>query len=91
MAAAIGNQYAAKSKQWALAIEQALQTRSKAAGRAALNDLAEVLLTKAAEGDMAALKELGDRLDGKAAQSVEVTGDAANPLSITISATDAKL
>lgn len=45
-----------------------------------LRRLAEALLTKAEEGDMAALKELGDRLDGKAAQSVTVAGDEDKPL-----------
>jgi hypothetical protein len=37
--------------------------------------LAEALVSKAEEGDMSALKELGDRLDGKAAQQVFVNGD----------------
>ena len=37
--------------------------------------LAEALVQKAEEGDMAALKELGDRIDGKAAQQVIVNGD----------------
>ena len=30
------------------------------------------LVTKALEGDVAALKEIGDRLDGKPAQAVDV-------------------
>lgn len=38
-----------------------------------LRMVAEMLVTKALEGDMAAIKEVADRLDGKAAQSVEVT------------------
>jgi hypothetical protein len=37
---------------------------------AALNELAAKLIEKAAEGDMSALKELGDRLDGKSVQPV---------------------
>lgn len=36
-----------------------------------LRKIAEALLNKAAEGDMAAIKELGDRLDGKSTQPVE--------------------
>lgn len=70
MAAAHGNQYAAKGKQWAMAIERALDKRGAADRRAALDELAAVLLEKAAEGDLSALKELGDRLDGKPAQAI---------------------
>jgi len=36
-----------------------------------LRRIAEALLDKAAEGDIQAIKELGDRLDGKAPQFVE--------------------
>ena len=75
MAAAVGNQYAAKAKQWSLAIERALAKRSKRTKVEALDALAEKLLEKCDEGDMAALKELGDRLDGKPAQAVAATMD----------------
>jgi hypothetical protein len=78
MAAAIGNQYAAKAKQWQMAIERALETRGAGDRRAALDELADKLLEKAAEGDLTALKELGDRLDGKPTQIVG--GDPAAPL-----------
>lgn len=74
MAAAPGNQYAAKSKQWQMAIERALEVRGASDRRAALDELAAKLLDKCAEGDMTALKELGDRLDGKPAQAI-VGGD----------------
>ena len=40
-----------------------------------LRRIAEALLDKAADGDMAAIKELGDRLDGKTAQQIIVQGD----------------
>lgn len=36
-----------------------------------LRRIAEALLDKAEEGDIQAIKELGDRLDGKAVQAVE--------------------
>ena len=36
----------------------------------------DVLRAKALEGDMAAMKELFDRLDGKPAQQVQLSGDA---------------
>lgn len=88
MAAAIGNQYAAKGKQWQMAIERALETRGAADRRAALDELAGVLLNKAAEGDMAALKEVGDRLDGRPAQAI--VGDPEQPISLAIGWKSAK-
>lgn len=39
-----------------------------------LRRIAESLLNKAEDGDLAAIKELGDRLDGKAKQQVELSG-----------------
>lgn len=39
-----------------------------------LRRIAEALLTKAEEGDLGAVKELGDRLDGKPKQQIEQTG-----------------
>lgn len=40
-----------------------------------LRRIAEKLLAKAEEGDLGALKELGDRIDGKAAQQIIMQGD----------------
>jgi hypothetical protein len=74
MAAAPGNQYAAKAKQWQMALERALDKRGAGDRRAALDDLAERLLQQAEAGEGWALKELGDRLDGKPAQAI--VGDA---------------
>jgi len=71
LAAAAGNQYAAKANQWQMAIERALDKRGASDRRLALDALAEQLLAKCDEGDMAALKELGDRLDGKPHQTVD--------------------
>lgn len=83
MAAALGNQYAAKAKQWASAIQRALEKRGVSRVEA-LDALAEKLLLKAEEGDMGALKELGDRLDGKPAQSVTLGGDADAPIEMNV-------
>lgn len=74
MAAPIGNTNATKGRRWAQAIERALEKRSRAAQIEALDDLAEKLLANCDQGDMTALKELGDRLDGKPHQSTELTG-----------------
>jgi len=70
MAAAPGNQYAAKARKWTQAIERALEKRSLAEQRDALDDLALVLLEQALKGEQWALKELGDRLEGKPAQAL---------------------
>lgn len=74
MAAPIGNKNAGKNRIWAAAISQALEKRSKAEGKQMLDRLADALIDKGLEGDMAALKELGDRLEGKAMQGIELTG-----------------
>lgn len=41
----------------------------------ALRAIAKKVVELALEGDQFAIKEIGDRLDGKAAQAVNVTGD----------------
>lgn len=59
-----GNQNAAKAKVWSDAI------RKYAIQNGTLDKAAKKLCEMACEGDMAALKELGDRLEGKAVQSI---------------------
>jgi hypothetical protein len=82
MVAAVGNTYAAKDKRWRAAIERALDQRSRAKQIDALDDLAEKLLQACDAGELAALKELGDRLDGKAAQTL--AGDPDRPLTLDL-------
>lgn len=80
MPAPIGNQNAAKAKRWSDAIDRALALRCKGDGIAALDALAEKLLLLADAGDISALKELGDRIEGKPAQAI--TGADGGPLQI---------
>jgi len=75
-----GNNNAAKAKMWSAAINRALDARTRKEGKDALDALAEELLKKCEEGDLPALKELGDRIEGKSAQSVTIGGDEENPL-----------
>lgn len=82
MAAAIGNQYAARDKVWRRAIERALSERSLVEQRDALDSLADKLLAQCDKGDLVALKELGDRLDGKPSQVI--AGDPEAPLTGTL-------
>lgn len=83
MAAPKGNQYGANRARWRNAIEKALENRCKSDGQKALVAIAEQLIDKAMEGDMQALKELGDRMDGRPAQAVNIGGQEDNPIVIT--------
>ena len=67
--APLGNQNARKGKSWldALRIEIAIDDGAR------LQKAACQLLNKAAEGDLPAIKELADRLDGKSIQAKTVT------------------
>lgn len=69
--APVGNNNAGKARIWKAAIERALAKRSRSDAVVALDELAEKLLTLADQGDLGALKELGDRLEGRAVQAVE--------------------
>ena len=80
MGAPAGNQNAAKAKQWSAAIHRALEKRGSGDKLKALDELAEKLLANCDQGDLPALKELGDRIDGKPAQVI--AGDEENPLTV---------
>jgi Family of unknown function (DUF5681) len=67
---------------WRLAIHQALQMKSIDGMRRKLDDIAETLVALAVGGDMAAIKEIGDRMDGKPAQAI--VGDADQPVTLTL-------
>lgn len=69
--APIGNRNGSKQKLWEDAIRRAILADDGKRLRA----IAERLLDKAAEGDIAAMKELGDRIDGKPAQMVGIGQD----------------
>ena len=63
-----------RDKPWRSAIRKAVHELRAADGDdkkvKALGLLADRLVTKGLEGDIAAIKEIGDRLDGKAVQGV---------------------
>jgi hypothetical protein len=91
MGAPVGNQNAAKAKVWHAAILRALDKRGAGDRVKALDELAGKLLDLVATGDLSALKEFGDRLDGKPAQAVAVSGDGeggAIPLSLSVGYVD---
>lgn len=66
-----GNQNASKNKPFWHAIDRAIAQEDGKRLRAA----AEKLLDAAAAGEAWAIKELGDRLDGKPAQAIALSGD----------------
>lgn len=84
-----GNQNAARGRIWRDAILRALAKRSKKDQVDALDDLAEKLLAAAEGGDLPALRELGDRLEGKAVQQTEVSGANGADLVLKVMPADA--
>jgi hypothetical protein len=71
-----GNNNAGKNKPFWRALDKAIIQEDGKRLRAA----AEKLLDLAAQGEQWAVKELADRMDGKAAQVI--AGDAENPLTL---------
>ena len=65
-----GNKNAAKGKLWSDAIRMEL-----AQDKQRVRKLVKALLDKAESGDVPALKELGDRIEGKVPTPIEGTGD----------------
>ena len=78
--APLGNQNAANKRLWRAAINRALErrTQSRADGIKEIDALAEKLLELVAAGDLPALREFGDRIDGKPSQAI-IGGDEDDP------------
>ena len=76
-----GNDNAKKGRIWVGAINRAIaQDDGKR-----LREAAEKLLTLAAAGDVPALRELGDRLDGKSIQ--RLAGEVDEPIRVIVEGT----
>ena len=88
MGAPVGNLNAAKGKRWYEALDRAIKQDDGVRLRAA----AEKLLDLAATGEQWAVKELGDRLDGKPKQQIEASGPEGGPIesNLTVSFVDAE-
>lgn len=70
-----------KAKPWRDAIMRAVSRRESGADPQALEKIADKLVASALNGDMQAMKEIGDRMDGRPAQAV--VGDSeADPVKI---------
>ena len=76
-----GNQNAAKAKVWSAAIGRALDRRIPADKRIkAIDELADKLLDECYTGSLSALQELGNRLEGKSHQSMDIGLSTDTPL-----------
>lgn len=90
MPGTIGNTNSSRNNRlWADTIRRACLQ----ADGAKLRAIADKLIEKAAEGDISAIRELGDRLDGKSVQGVELTGAEGGAVEqlLTVKFVDSKL
>lgn len=77
MGAPLGNQNGAKKNRlWADAIRRAVARKHGGNLNHGLDTLAEKLIDAVAAGDLPAIKEFGDRMDGKPAQAIVGDSDA---------------
>jgi hypothetical protein len=84
----LGNENAKNGKIWQQAIKRALARKAKGTIHDGLDKIADNLVEAASDkADQWAIKEIGDRLDGKPAQSIEGTG-AGGIFTITITSDD---
>ena len=87
MGAPIGNQNARK-RHFTTAVEAAVFETDPVTKRRKLDYIAQRLVQLAQDGDMAAIREVGDRLDGKPKQQQEITGADGGALAITFQKDD---
>lgn len=71
--APLGNSNARRGRVWRDAIDRALKRRSRADQIKEIDKLADRLIDLCFAGDVGALREFGDRVEGKAVQAVEIT------------------
>ena len=81
--APLGNQNAVKNRPWRMAIDRALEKKSRVDQIEALDEIAEKVVETAIKGPsyekgdpwLAAVHELADRLDGKVPQAIVGPGE----------------
>jgi hypothetical protein len=64
----------AKGRPWRDAIDRALKRRVAENDLLGIDKLADALIDKGIAGDVIAIREIGDRLEGKPAQAVQHSG-----------------
>ena len=92
MGAPLGNQNGAKAKIWTAAINRALDRKAKLDGKERMEilaDYADKLLSACDKSEQWALKELGDRMEGRPAQTVQGPNeDGSHSLTVKLHAVD---
>ena len=73
-----------RAKIWREAIERAIKRREQADPQA-LEKLADKLLAQVEAGDVAAMKEFADRVDGKVPQGIVGGDEDHGPIQLTVS------
>ncbi len=73
MAAPKGSQYRHKTYEWGLSLKRAMARRADGNWRTTLDEIAGSVVEAAIGGDREAWQEIANRLDGKPAQSTEIT------------------
>jgi hypothetical protein len=81
MAAPAGNQNAKNAKRWQQALRRALARKSNQSVEAGLDAIADLVVAAAYEGEQWAIREVGEREDGKPAQAIVGDPDA-DPIQI---------
>ena len=73
-------------KVWRDALIRALARKAGQNGgfEAGLNEVADKVIELAVGGDSTAIKEIGDRLDGKPMQSTEISGPDGDPIPVGV-------
>lgn len=79
MPAPLGNTHSADGKRYRKALERALAHEGGSV-EDGLFKIAKARVAKAIEGDNEAIRDIGDRLDGKPTQGVEVGGFNGDPI-----------
>lgn len=83
MAAPEGNKNGEHGKRFKLAVQAALARKGKDQWEA-LTDVAEKLVDEALNGNMTAIKEVADRIEGKAAQQINIADADGEKLQVSL-------
>lgn len=81
MAAPVGNQNAAKAKEWEQSLKRAMARRAGGDFRHTLDKIAERVVESALNGDEKCWREVADRMDGKPV--TQVAGADGGPIEAT--------
>ena len=82
--APLGNKNAAKGSQLTALLHAALNANDRLKLRLGVEKVAEALILKAQAGDISAIKEFADRVDGKSVATQELTGPDGSALNISL-------